>query len=64
MLIIDRFEGEFAVVDTNNGLINIPRIDIPEEALEGDVLVLGLDKPATAARKESIEIRMNKLFKD
>ena len=63
MLILDRFEGEFAVVETNNGLINIPRIDIPAEAQEGDVLVLGLDKSGTAARKESIESRMNKLFK-
>ena len=64
MLIIDRFEGEFAVVETNNGLINIPRIDIPEAAQEGDVLVLGLEKSGTVARKESIESRMNKLFKD
>jgi len=64
MLIIDRFEGEFAIIETNNGLINIPRIDIPTVAREGDVLVLGLDKSDTVARKESIENRMNKLFKD
>ena len=64
MLIIDRFEGEFAVVETNDGLINIPRIDLPADTREGDVLVMGVDKSGTAARKKSIERRMNKLFKD
>ena len=64
MLILDRFEGEFAVVETDNGLINIPRIDIPAETREGDVLVLSLNKSGTVARKESIESRMNKLFMD
>ena len=64
MLIIDRFEGEFAVVETNNGQINIPRIDIPADAREGDVILMGVDKSGTAARKKSIERRMNKLFKD
>jgi len=64
MLIIDRFEGEFAVVETNNGFINIPRIDIPAAAQEGDVLVLGIDKAGTDARKERIKRKMNKLFKD
>ena len=64
MLIIDRFEGEFAVVETNDGVVNIPRIDLPADTREGDVLVFGVDKSGTAARKKSIERRMNKLFKD
>jgi len=64
MLIIDRFEGEFAVVETNDGVVNIPRIDLPADTREGDVLVMGVDKTGTEARKKSIERRMNKLFKD
>ena len=64
MLIIDRFEGDFAVVETSNGFVNIPRSDMPSGAREGDVLVLGLDKKDTDSRKERIDGMMNKLFKD
>jgi len=64
MLIIDRFEGDFAVVETSNGIVNIPRTDMPPAAREGDVLVLDLDKTGTEARKERINGMMNKLFKD
>jgi hypothetical protein len=64
VLIIDRFEGEFAVIETDNGIINIPRADIPAAAKEGDVLVLGLDKKGTNERKQHIDGMMNKLFKD
>ena len=64
MLIIDRFEGDFAVVETSNGIVNIPRTDMPPAAQEGDVLVLDLDKTGTEARKERINGMMNKLFKD
>ena len=63
MLIIDRIEGDFAVVETSNGLINIPRADLPTNAKEGDVLVLGLDKNETEARKKRIDGMMNSLFK-
>ena len=64
MLIIDRFEGDFAVVETENGFINIPRKDIPSNANEGDVLKLSLDKNETEKRKERIDGMMNSLFKD
>jgi len=64
LLIIDRFEGDFAVVETGDGFVNIPRADIPTGAQEGDVLTLGLDKAGTEARKERIDGMMNKLFKD
>ena len=63
MLIIDRFEGDFAVVETANGFVNIPRADIPAAAKEGDVLVLNLDKNETEARKKRIDGMMNNLFK-
>jgi hypothetical protein len=63
VLIIDRFEGDFAVVETANGFVNIPRADVPTVAKEGDVLVLSLDKDETEARKERIDGMMNSLFK-
>jgi len=64
MLIIDRFEGDFAVTETDKGFINIPRSDLPEEAQEGDVLILSLDKSTAEERKKRIDAMMNSLFKD
>jgi len=63
MLIIDRFEGRFAVLDTGEGMINILRADIPKGAREGDVLKLTIDTNNTAARKKHIDNMMNELFK-
>ena len=63
MLIIDRFEGDFVVVETANGFVNIPRTDVPTAAKEGDVLVLSLDKNETEVRKKRIDGMMNSLFK-
>lgn len=58
--IIDRFEGEYAVVECGDGKIkNIKRSTIPAEAGEGDVLVLGdsisIDYAETKKRKEKIK---------
>ena len=64
MLIIDRFEGEFAIVETDKGMVSIPRADIPAAAREGDVLALEIDKAETGGRKERIDGMMDKLFKD
>ena len=64
MLIIDRFEGDFAVVETENGFINVPRKDIPSNANEGDILKLSLEKKEAEKRKEHIDGIMNSLFKD
>ena len=63
MLIIDRFEGRFAVLDTGEGMINILRAEIPKGAREGDVLKLTIDTDNTAARKKRIDSMMNELFK-
>lgn len=64
-LIIDRFEGDFAVCETEDlEFINIPNAALPEGAKEGDVLTISLDKEETESRKEKIEGLMNSLFKD
>jgi len=64
MLIIDRFEGDYAVVDTGLGTVNIPRTELPANAKEGDALRFVVDGNTTAARKKNIDDRMNRLFKD
>ena len=64
MLIIDRFDGEFAIIETDKGMVSIPRSDVPDAAREGDVLELSVNKAATEGRKERIAGKMDKLFKD
>jgi hypothetical protein len=64
MLIIDRFEGSYAVVEAGDEMVNIPRSLLPIGAKEGDSLRLVIDEDDTAARVIRIEEKMNKLFKD
>ncbi|MCI9625308.1 MAG: DUF3006 domain-containing protein [Clostridia bacterium] len=64
MYIIDRFEGDIAVVEADETMMNIPRAQLPSEAQEGDVLqkngeVYVVDHAATEKRKEEI----NRLMK-
>ncbi len=60
-LIIDRFEGNFAVCEKNDKtIINIDRAKIPSEAKEGDIIVLIenkilIDKTLSEERKEYIK---------
>ena len=63
MIILDRYEGDFAILETSRGMINIPRSDLPAEAREGDVLKLIIDTDATKTRKKRFDCRMNKLFR-
>lgn len=64
MYIIDRFEGDIAVVEANDTMLEIPRRLLPSDAQEGDVLQKDgdaylVDRDATEKRKEEI----NRLMK-
>ncbi|AGC68249.1 hypothetical protein Cst_c12570 [Thermoclostridium stercorarium subsp. stercorarium DSM 8532] len=65
-VIIDRFEGEYAVCETEERrIINIHKSHLPPEAREGDVLSITdehitIDIEKTKERKERIE----KLIRD
>ncbi len=65
--IVDRFEGDFAVLEKESGgTIDVPKKNIPD-AKEGDVLILvnGIYKVSleeTQIRKELIAEKMRKLF--
>ena len=64
-LIIDRFEGDFAVCETEDlEFINFPKAALPCGVKEGDVIAISIDKSETDKRKEKIEGLMNSLFKD
>lgn len=67
--VIDRFEGEFAVVELYTKEIkNIERKVIPKGAKEGDVLNIGekitIDYEETEKRKKEIESMMEDLFEE
>lgn len=66
MLIIDRFEGDYAVVEDGDKMINIRREFIEDGAREGDVLALldtfyMVDKAATDKRRAEIAELMKKI---
>lgn len=66
--IIDRFEGEYAVVECESGkLHNIERNRIPVEAREGDVLIfediISIDYDETEKRKEKIQKLAKEIWK-
>ena len=64
MIIIDRFEGDYAVVETDLEIIDIPRAELPANAKEGDVLKLVIDTDTTNERKKQIGKMMDNLFKN
>lgn len=61
---IDRFEGSFAVVETENGsFYNLPLPLVPTGADEGSVISITLDTAAESRRKEVGRL-MDKLFEE
>ncbi len=63
-VIIDRFEGEFAVVELPDGSRALLSRTLVQGAKEGDVLSITLDAGASAQRKQAIDELMNDLFAD
>lgn len=66
MIIIDRFEGETAVLETDDGMLDVSRRELPENAREGDVLsvkcgVYYVDAEATEARRAALRSKFNML---
>lgn len=62
-LIIDRFEGEYAVVELpDKTLANIPKKALPQEATEGDIITIAVNKIETAKRKEKVRKMVEDLW--
>jgi hypothetical protein len=55
MLVLDRFEGEYALIEMNRRIFHIPKVLLPKSAKEGDVITIQItvDQEATAVRKQS-----------
>jgi 3-phosphoglycerate kinase len=68
--IIDRFEGDLAVCETEDGkMVDIEKSKLPKNAEVGDVIILEngrfrVDKEETDKRRKEIEDLMNELFED
>ena len=61
---IDRFEGDFAVLETADlSTVNIPRNVLPIEAAEGDIVSIIIEKGETQDRAKQMEAKMQDLFK-
>lgn len=63
-VILDRFEGNFAIVELQDGsMANLPRALVPEGAGEGAVIDITYNENETSDRKNRIRSKMDKLFK-
>lgn len=65
MFIIDRFEGDWAIVETENRhTFNLPRFILPPGINEGDVIHIqvGIDLVSTKERTEKSRGMLENLF--
>jgi hypothetical protein len=67
--IIDRFEGELAVVEFDDEMKDIPKSELPKNAQVGDVLIfdgdtITISKTETNKLKKEIDDLMDELFED
>jgi len=67
--VIDRFEGEYAVLDIEGKLENIKKSEIPENAGEGDVLLklAGrwiIDRGGTETLKKEVDDLAEEIWED
>lgn len=64
-VVIDRFEGDYAVVEISPGnFADLPVKLIPPEADEGSVLSITLDREETDIRRKKIDELMKTIWKD
>lgn len=64
MLIIDRFEGDWAVIEHGEKFFNIPKELLPPDAKEGDIIhfSITIDQNSTKKQKERIQDLVDDLF--
>ena len=68
MLILDRFEAQYAIISMDEGTMHVDRVLIHTNAREGDVLIAKADlyctdTEATATRREQVRSLLNGLLK-
>lgn len=62
-VIIDRFEGEIAVIELENGeMVDIPKKILPDKAKEGSIINITCDEIETQLSREAAKKKMNSIF--
>ena len=69
MIIIDRFEENCAVLETDKGTAVISRSELPDTAREGDILKIRsgsyiINKAETRKRRRLISSKLGSIIKD
>jgi hypothetical protein len=66
MLVLDRFEGDWAVIEDNGTVFNLPKKLLPPGAAEGDVIEISVEVAAgeTEKRRGRIQRLANDLFEN
>ena len=64
--IIDRFEGDYAVIEYCHNVLNLPKVFLPSEVREGDVLdvIVMLDDSETGKIKAEIKKLMEDVWEE
>lgn len=68
MIIIDRIEGRIAVLETDEGIVEISADELPSDAAEGDILInfdgeWRIDREATEQRRALVSNKLKRLMK-
>jgi len=61
--IIDRFEGDFAIIECNNKTYNIEKEILPKNVKECDILEININETETGKRKQNSENLMDNIWK-
>lgn len=66
LFIIDRFEGDWAVIEYGRQTFDFPRAQLPADAAPGDVLVISaqVDRETTTRRRAEIEALAKRVFQE
>ncbi|KXG76318.1 DUF3006 domain-containing protein [Thermotalea metallivorans] len=66
MFVLDRIEGEWAVIEGDKGMFQLPKTLLPQDAREGDILEIHIiiDGEQGKARKERLEERAKGLWEE
>lgn len=63
-VILDRFEGDYAILEVDeDNIISVPRL-LVGNAKEGDVIKIEVDESNTDKRKKDIQELMDSVFED
>lgn len=64
MFIVDRFEGDWAVIEYGRTTFNLPRSLMPPDVKESDVITISVsvDQTITKERRQKVEETMKGFF--